>query len=259
MKNTYLTFLLLFLFAFTANAQKTITLVAPTLELSKDQKSVSVDIKVEDFENVSGMQFTVRWNPEILQFEEIEKNGLNYMADEKNFGTKSVDQGLLTFYWVDESLEGTDVADGYTIFSFRAKVIGSMDSNTTIDFVNTPTAIEISDPDYNVFDVEVRKGIVSVGVLSNTKDLTKPDNFSITPNPFKEKTSIQFEIKNKSEVETKIYALDGKIIFEKVNKYGAGLQQIQISKNAFPAAGIYLLSIKTEEFQVSEKLFFVKD
>ena len=167
MKSVHPKYLILILFAFSnlfLNAQEPVILIAPTIDLSEGQETVDVDIKVASFTNVSGMQFTLRWDADVLEFMHVDRLnfGLDFLTFSDNFGITEVDQGILTFFWLDESFQGTEVIDGTTIFSFKAKVLGSPGATTTLEFSNMPTAIELSDPSETPLNVETRNGIITV-------------------------------------------------------------------------------------------------
>jgi len=263
MKSVYPKYLILILFAFSnlfLNAQEPVILIAPTIDLSEGQETVDVDIKVASFINVSGMQFTLRWDADVLEFMHVDSLnfGLDFLTFSDNFGITEVDQGILTFFWLDESFQGTEVIDGTTIFSFSAKVIGAPGATTTLEFSNMPTAIELSDPSETPLNVETRNGIITVFGVSSVSENQLDKRITITPNPFKENTRIEFNLNSSSDARLKIYDIEGKLIIEKVEEFGSGLQTIHIQKNKFSTAGTYYLHLTTEEFQVSKKLIFVK-
>lgn len=263
MKNYRPKYLILIHFAFLSlflNAQEAVILIAPTIDLSEGQETVDVDIKVASFKNVMGMQFSLRWDADILEFMHIDSVdfGLDFIHHNDNFGTTDADKGILTFFWVDESLEGKELIDGSKIFSFKAKVVGNPAQTTLIEFSSDPTAIELSDPDEKELQVETRTGTIRVGGVSSINEREDQQRISITPNPFKEKTSVEFALQRKSNVLIQVFDQKGKIIIEKVKSYGSGLHTIHIHNNEISTAGIYFLNLTTEEFQVSEKLIFVK-
>ena len=243
------------------NAQEPVILIAPTIDLSEGQETVDVDIKVASFKNVLGMQFSLRWDASVLEFMHIDSVdfGLDFIHHLDNFGTTDADQGILTFFWVDESLQGQELIDGSKVFSFRARVVGGPAQSTMIEFSNIPTAIELSDPEEKELPVETRTGTITVfGNPTSVNENFSKSNISITPNPFKEKTSVDFALNKKSNVLVQVIDQKGKIIFEEVKSYGSGLHTIHIHNNELSAAGVYYLNLTTEEFQVSEKLIFVK-
>lgn len=263
MKSVHPKYLILILFAFSnlfLNAQNPVILIAPTIDLIEGQETVDVDIKVASFTNVSGMQFTLRWDANILEFMHVDSLnfGLDYLVYADNFGITETDKGILTFFWLDESFQGTEVIDGTTIFSFKAKVKGTPGTTTTLEFSNTPTAIELSDPSEMPLNVEPRTGIISVFGVSSVLESQLDKRITITPNPFKENTRIEFKLNNSSDARISVYDTQGKLIIEKVKEFGSGLHSIHIQKNQLTTAGTYYLHLTTEEFQVSKKLIFVK-
>ena len=255
--------MILILFAFSSlflNAQEPVVLIAPNIELDAGQEFVDIDIRVASFTGVMGMQFTLNWDPEVLDFIYVDSVnfGLDFIHHEDNFGITNAENGVLTFFWLDETFQGVDLIDNSVIFSFKTRVVGSPAQSTVIEFGNVPTAIEISDVNEMVLPFETESGNVTVGGVSSVNNQERPEGFSIAPNPFKEIASVDFALNTKSNVLLQVYDQEGKIIIEKVKSYGSGLHTIQIHNNELSTAGVYYLNLTTEEFQVSEKLVFIK-
>lgn len=237
---------------------QTVILQAPVIELDENAQFVDVEIKVDSFINVSGLQFSLRWNTDVLEFDEIRDMNLVGLQLNDNFGLDSVSEGYLTFYWFDPAADGETHPNGYTIFSFRANVVGSLHSGTGIEFSSNPTPIEISDPDYNVFNYRLNNGFISVGEFSSADDITIIKDVLVSPNPFKEQTNIQFYLDEASEVTASLYNVDGKLIFEKNYDFGSGSQSITLIKDNFSTAGVYFLNLNTEKSKITQKLYFVQ-
>lgn len=102
-----------------------------------------VDVVTNDFDDIISMQFSMNWNPSIVQFTGIQNLGLPALA-ETNFNTQDVNQGLLNVSWIDESTEGISLADCEDIlFSVCFTAIGNEGDFTNFEFSSNPTPIEI--------------------------------------------------------------------------------------------------------------------
>jgi len=244
------------LFAFSLQAQDTVKLIAPVFSNVKQGETLTVPIKVESFTNVSGMQFTLRWNPDVLEFMHVDTLdfGLDFLSND-NFGKNDSDKGILTFFWEDITTLGKDLSDSSTIFKFYTKVIG--DADTAIEFSDDPTGIELSAPDFTVYITELVNG--SIQNTTGSYDLAIENaRINITPNPFVEKTNLSFNLEKSSPTQIQIFDLKGGKIYEESDLRSAGTYNLQLDKSIFPAVGIYLLKINTEDFQATEKLFLVR-
>lgn len=237
---------------------QTVILRAPSLDLEQDQQFVDIDIQVDSFINVSGIQFTLRWDPAVLEFDEIREMGLLGMQLNDNFGLDSSSEGYLTFYWFDPAADGETHPNGHTIFSFRANVVGPVHSGTDIEFSGDPTAIEISDPDYNEFNYQLDNGFITIDGLIGTKDVISISDLTVSPNPFRERTTVNFFLEESSEVTAKLYNVEGRLIFEQNYDFGSGQQSITLLKDKFSAAGVYFLNLNTDNSKISQKLYFVQ-
>lgn len=116
-----------------------ITPAAHTLPLNG---TFSVDILVEDFENLVSAQFSLNWNPAVLQY--LAVGNLN--SDDFPGLTPSVFNpaaGSLSLSWFNPSLQPTSAPDGSRMFSVSFSAVGAGQSN--ISFSGQPTPIEVID------------------------------------------------------------------------------------------------------------------
>lgn len=101
---------------------------------------VTVPIYVEGFEDVTGAQFSLQWDPALLQFKDTRAYALPGMGG-ASFGTPAnpnIDEGTLTFAWDDPDAVGKTVADGSTLFEVTFTTIGSTEV-AEITFSDEPT------------------------------------------------------------------------------------------------------------------------
>jgi hypothetical protein len=126
-----------------ASTSGTITLYADTASgVTGSQASVSV--RAINFTNINSLQGTIQFDPAVVTYQSISYFGLSGMSA-ANFGVTQITSGKLTFSWSDQTLAGLDKANGSPIFTILFTLNGSSGSQSNISFVNSPTAIEISD------------------------------------------------------------------------------------------------------------------
>ncbi|MDH3246099.1 MAG: cohesin domain-containing protein, partial [Saprospiraceae bacterium] len=112
MKNLYLTILVLVIGQLTLVAQPTFNIANTS---GDPGGSVSVDFTVEDFTNVVGMQFSINWDPTVLQFNSltnITSAIRDFDSGAFNTDSKFTDDGIIILTWFDNSAEPNSVPDG---------------------------------------------------------------------------------------------------------------------------------------------------
>lgn len=105
--------------------------------------SFCVDFEVPEEFTVFTMQFTIDFDPQVLQFDQV--TGFNLPSlSVSNFGTANAANGVLTFSWFNFSATPVTIAAGTTIFQLCFTVIGNAGDGTTITLGDDPTPIEIT-------------------------------------------------------------------------------------------------------------------
>lgn len=108
---------------------------------------VCLDIKVKDFQEMLGAQFSLQWDTALLDFAGLENFNLPNLLP-SNFGTtpELLAQGKLTFLWFYITLddEGYSLPDDATIFTVCFNVKGSSGSFASVFFGESPAATELT-------------------------------------------------------------------------------------------------------------------
>jgi gliding motility-associated-like protein len=139
-----------------------------TLILSEEMadtqgEEVCVSLEVYDFAEVIGMQFTINYNPSMLDFTSIQNFTLQGLT-EGNFGTEDNGQspGTITFSWTDQDLTGESAANGTALFDVCFTTLFD-NGSTPVQFSNMPVAVEIIDVNDNEIIPDLDSGSVTVG------------------------------------------------------------------------------------------------
>jgi gliding motility-associated-like protein len=122
---------------------------------------VCLNVSTQEFTDILGMQFSINYDPSILQFVSVGSFNLPGL-DQNLFGLPpNTPPGTITLSWFDNSLNGVTLPDGSVIFNICFNVIGN--TTTTVSFSNTPTAIEITDADEQNVPFNSDSGVVTIG------------------------------------------------------------------------------------------------
>jgi gliding motility-associated-like protein len=142
--------------------------VFPEVTLAVEQETgaagqtVCVGVTAMDFVNIVSMQFSMTYDPAIVEFASV--GGFNLSGlDGSSFGVPPMTSlGEITMSWLaDDPLTGETVADGTQLFEVCFNVIGTFGEVSPIQFSSDPTSIEITDTDGEI-DLNGNNGSVTV-------------------------------------------------------------------------------------------------
>jgi len=122
---------------------------------------VCMDIKVNDFDSIYAMQFSMNWDSTKYTYDHVEAFGIPGF-DINGFGQPgdpSVKDGQLLVSWLDLSLQGVTLPDNAVIFRLCLKAVGPLNSSTPIIFSVDPISIEIVNTADSVLDYTLVNGI----------------------------------------------------------------------------------------------------
>lgn len=168
---------------------------------------------------------------------------------------------LITMVWSTPNAQPFVKNDCDTLFFLCFTAIGNPGDKSPVTFFDKPTAIDVTDGVNTLLDDMAGFGEGSV-LISGTTDASEKSNFdskiSITPNPFREKTTLEFSLKESSQTQISIFDLEGRKIYEQSDLRSAGAQSVQLNRELFPSTGIFYVKISTEESSKTKKLFLVR-
>lgn len=116
-------------------------------ERSKTQPALLIDVKANNWLDLSSTQFSINWNPDISSFIRVENINTSIpQFTERNIGTENVgflNQGQLTFAWNTSFDNPVTISDGTVLFTlvFDHNLCGGNYFKTSSD----PVVIEIID------------------------------------------------------------------------------------------------------------------
>ena len=250
---------LIAIFANSVQAQ-TDTIVRPYIFNASIKQGSTVDlfVRVDNFKNIFGAQFSVRWNPAVLQFVSTSSYNLSGLTV-TNFGTleECLDQGALRFSWYDNGSKPQTLPDGSHLFSIRCKAIGKLSDTTTVFISDFPTEVEfIGSKKAYKYDI-TKKATITVGTVTSQTDAVANDALridAVSPNPFTENTTLSFTLDVPGDVKLSIYDILGNQISNIKQFYNIGTHLVNIGSDVIPTAGTYLYKIETAAAQQSGSL-----
>jgi hypothetical protein len=139
---------------------KGITLLVDDQTITSGQ-SVCLDVKVKDFQQVMSMQYTMHWDPKVLEYEKVDKLQLKDLKA-GNFGASMAPKGMMGISWYDFDVKGITVPDNTSIYQVCFKAKGAAGSSSKVFFDGTPVAVEISNAAGEIIQFSSRRAYVTV-------------------------------------------------------------------------------------------------
>ena len=123
--------------------------------------TVYMDLKVREFRRLTGFQFSLQWDEDILQFAGASDFNLSGL-DENSFGFRYRNEGKLGIAWTTLSLRGTSVKDETVICRLKFLVNGNNGDRTRVEFKSYPAPIQILRDNFSSANALLTVGSVSV-------------------------------------------------------------------------------------------------
>jgi hypothetical protein len=230
---------------------------------------VNFHARVTGFDSIVGMQYVIRWDPEVFEFVAVVVYDGNLPElDDEDFGTtQALDSGIVRVLWIYSNLlGGVSVPDQTPIFRVRLKAIGPVGSGSEVVFTQdliTPFDIAQANSDssltsYGINEVALSQGFGAIGYTVPIVEPFESDDFSlhIFPNPFPEKTFVQFDLKTASDVELIVTDAAGRTVFEKTMPgLPEGQHGTEIASAQLHEKGIYFLIFRAGGHSCTRSLF----
>ena len=250
--------------------------------------AVYVAVTASEF-NVATFSWSIAYNDEIIRLDSVKnRSPFTNARTIPNFGDGALDvfenyntvgfnplpstlppaanypagtNKLITMAWATPNAQPLMKNDCDTLFFMCFTAIGNPGDISPVTFFDKPTAIDVTDGVNTLLNGTVGFGNGSVEI-SGTSNANESSNFdskiSTTPNPFREKTTLEFSLRESSETQISIYDLEGKKIYEESDMRSAGAQSIQLDSERFSSSGIFYVKISTKGFSETAKLFLVR-
>lgn len=135
--------------------------IVPESITAKAGSTTCVSITGVDFNNIMSMQYSMSWDKDKLQYKGVQDYNLPYLG-KPNFGAHKAAEGLLTFLWVNNALQGTTITNGTALYKVCFDVVGKSGQTATLQITDKPTIIEALDGNEKVIQLQAGKGTVTI-------------------------------------------------------------------------------------------------
>ena len=154
------------------NTVDAIELSAANDVLKSSDGYIHIPVKVKNFKEMLGMQFTLQFDANNLQWKGIANNTVGVET-----GTNHAEEGSISFLWLDKENNIKTLADGTVLMElvFVPKNPLSI-INSQLSISNAVTAIAAYDKDYNLHGIVMKPSLINVNE-------PVAENWTVSPNP----------------------------------------------------------------------------
>ncbi len=202
---------------------------------------VNVPLVAKDAFPIAGMQFTIDFDQDVLDFVGIESELIN--VNESNYGNYLLNTGLIPFSW---NVSDHIVFDGSIMsLKFKAKGTGTLSNS-----------LELNSNVINSEAYNDRLEVMNIRLESNSiqKDDDLFELFQNRPNPFSEETVIYFNLPHESSVLFEVYDLQGRVVKTIDENFKKGRHQILLNKEELGVKGMLFYSMRFDQFEITKKM-----
>jgi hypothetical protein len=221
---------------------------------------ITVPVKVKDFQNISGYQFTLNWDASAFELQNV-----NNIALENFYGNQQISNGKLAVMWSSEIQNGISLNDGSIVFELSFRVISNSTQNQTFTFNSSITKAEAFNyllyplliNGYTASNIIIGNGL-GISGLSQTGYQLLQNN----PNPFKDQTEIHFNLPKDENVIFNIYNTLGELVNSISKDFTAGNNKLTINakdkSGTKLSAGTYYLQMRAGNYSTYKKMLITR-
>ena len=230
------------------NAVGTLTFGVADQDLVAGQ-DYTVNFTAKDFTNIAGYQFTIGYNVDALDFVGLEGKAADITGE--NFGLTNLERGKITTSWNGKTSTTLSSDDVLFTLTFKAIKSGKLSKAITVNSSLTP-AVAFNGNEENM-DVALEFNSNNGTVVASNFELMQN-----SPNPFKESTTISFNLPAASKATLSIYGVDGKVL-KVINKdCTKGLNNVVINRSEISAAGVLYYQLDTDTDSAVKKMIIIE-
>ncbi len=194
---------------------------------------------------IEGYQFTLNIDPEMVEIVTVNEG----IAKAGNFGKMLIQRGQLTTSWNREgnSLNATDAK----MFSLTLKAKKTGRLSEAIKVTSDLTVAEAYNTKGELLDVALK-------FVGQKEDASTFALYNNKPNPFKEMTTISFDLPEATDATLTIFDISGRVMTTVNREFAKGYHEVQIEKSLLKGNGIYFYQLETATHMAKKKMILIE-
>ncbi len=210
----------------------------------------TVDFKTTDLAKVKGYQFGLLFDPSALALQDVQYG----IAQAEHFGLSQAEQGILLTSWNHESLEAaSSVANTEKPIVFSLVFLAKQDGYLRDNLEISSRGLIAEAYDQSKDQMEVSLGFDTGFFLAE-----EPVLYQNFPNPFRERTLINFDLPAEAQVRLEVQDLHGRVVEAIAGKYSPGQHTVELSGEKIPLGVLYYSLQVDGEYVKTKKMIRIE-
>ena len=218
-----------------------LNLIAPAVTFNAAEV-IRVPISADRFDQLTGLQFTLDYDPAKLAFAGVEAGYLAWNDSNINF----VEAGTILASWHDVGYKSIDDQQVLFTLVFEARQSGQLQEALRIN--SSQLKAEAYDAALDVYGLTLRFGQNGSGV---SKDFALYQN---VPNPFDRATVIGFILPREMEATVTIYDVVGKVLNVRTISGVEGYNEVVVNTDEVNNSGILYYQLSAGDYSMTRKM-----
>jgi hypothetical protein len=196
---------------------------------------------IQDIQSIAGFQFTIDFDENALALHGIEQGALVTLG-QSNF---AILDAALTVSW--ENVTDQPVPGGVPVFILKFLAKNSVRLSEALALNSSVTPVEAIGGLFGSPDASYE--LLGVGLFFE-KTVREPlALLQNTPNPFRDRTAVRFQLPEATSVTLRVYNVFGKLLKTLQADYSQGVHRVEIDLGAEPAKGVLFCELEAEDFR----------
>jgi len=206
----------------------------------EEGETIDIEFRLAEDADVFGFQYAFQFDPLALNVISIDGgNDIDLTESDRRITANEI-----KFSWTKEY--GKILKSGDLVFAIKARVHRTGEIQDYLSFNNELNFNSEWYPNTN--------DVLTINSRFNESDESEFVLHQNHPNPFSHSTQINIELPEKSQVSLNLINVSGSVIYESSSTYQAGVQTIDLLKDAIGNSGIYYYTVTVNGVSKTKKL-----
>ncbi|MCB0688164.1 MAG: T9SS type A sorting domain-containing protein, partial [Saprospiraceae bacterium] len=207
-----------------------------------------VPIRVRDFDNIRGMQYTLKFDQKRLEILDLE-NGISEISESQNFNLGNLKDGWISSSWFDYETKSITLQEGTEIYKLKVRALSTGQLSDVISVNSSHTAAEAYT---GAKDLQI--------ALVFAQSESEPEQFELyqnTPNPFTNYTKIGFTVPKSGPATLSIFDVTGKLVKVIDGVANKGHNEWRLEEFDLPSGGVLYYKLETGQNAAVRKMILI--
>lgn len=211
-------------------------------------QNVEIQVKAEENISILGTQFTINFDANLLKYKQIDGGTLKLLGYHVN--DSRADEGILTLSY-DHAI-GLNIEEGNTLFTIKFMAL----SNTN----NSHLKINSEVLNAEIYDLDGESMNLRLNIKKSEAGVFTTSLYQNEPNPFTGQTMITYELSEETNVELKIFDINGRQVFNTTRMLmPKGIHNVNVTQEQLGGkAGMYYYQLEAGKFSNTRKMILIE-